>query len=59
MRTASKCRLPACKKQPALRLRMTESAESASMSADSAAVAKDMSVMRLQSARAEERLGTR
>jgi len=38
---------------------MTESAERASMSADSAVVAKDMSVMRLQSVRAEERLGTR
>ena len=38
---------------------MTESAERTSMSADSAVVAKDMSVMRLQSARAEERLGTR
>ena len=38
---------------------MTESAERASMSADSAVVAKDMSVMRLQSVRAEEKLGTR
>lgn len=38
---------------------MTESAERASVSADSAVVAKDMSVMRLQSVRAEERLGTR
>ena len=38
---------------------MTESAERASMSADSAVAAKDMSVMRLQSVRAEERLGTR
>ena len=38
---------------------MTESAERASMSADFAVAAKDISVMRLQSVRAEERLGTR